>query len=154
MAVVLRLPAYLAAPEPEEPPEPPLWPLDQLMLELDLTQQHHRSSSDPLAARQLRLHAAAGRLVTTVLEALDGRRPLRQLLHTKLSESVHRRLAAQLRRARPGHTHRLRTIHVCEPAEGVIEASGTVTLGRRVRAVTARIESTPRGWLCTVFAIL
>ena len=153
MAVVLRLPAYLSEPEQEEPSEPPAGPLDQLMLELDLT-QHHREKADPFHARQLRLHAAAGRLITTVLEALDGHRPLRQLLHTKLTEAVHRRLAAQLRRARPGHTHRLRTIHVCEPAVGVIEASGTITLGPRVRAVTARIEATRRGWLCTVFAIL
>ncbi|MCP3800532.1 Rv3235 family protein [Allokutzneria sp. A3M-2-11 16] len=153
MVVVLRLPAYLSEPEPEEPPDPPTWPIDQLTLELDLAQDR-RSDPGPFRARQLRLHAAAGHLIATVLEALNGQRPLRQLLHTKLTEAVHRRLAAQLRRARPGHPHRLRTVHVCEPAAGVIEASGTITLGPRVRAVTARIETTPRGWLCTSFAIL
>ncbi|WP_143261914.1 Rv3235 family protein [Allokutzneria sp. NRRL B-24872] len=151
----MRLPAYLSEPDVEEPPVPPEppEPLDQLMLRFNLGRRQVQGL-DPVRARSQRTRTAAGHLISMVLEALDGRRPLRQLLHTRLAESVHRRLAADLRDSRPGHTHRLRTVHVCEPAEGVIEASGTITAGPRVRAVTARIERTDRGWLCTVFAIL
>ncbi|MFB9904806.1 Rv3235 family protein [Allokutzneria oryzae] len=153
MVLVLSLPEFLGQQPEPEPSNAEARALDQLMLELDLTQRR-REPSDPVRLRQKRLHDAAGQLITTVLEALDGRRPLRQLLHTRLAEPVHRRLAAQLRRNRPGQTHRLRTVHVCEPAPGVIEASGTIQQGSRVRAVTARLEITEPGWLCTVFAIL
>ncbi|GAA3991287.1 hypothetical protein GCM10022247_07610 [Allokutzneria multivorans] len=153
MAVVMRLPAYLAEPEAEEPTEPPTAALDQLMLRLDLGKRRI-DGQDPVRARRQRTRTSAGHLISMILEALDGRRPLRQLLHTRLAEPVHRRLVAELRDSRPGHTHRLRTVHVCEPAEGVIEANGTITAGPRVRAVVARIECTDRGWLCTTFTIL
>ncbi|MEP6598832.1 MAG: Rv3235 family protein [Actinomycetota bacterium] len=94
------------------------------------------------------------RLLVGVLEALAGRRPVQQLT-PHLSPSVYGGLVADLERS--GRSGRARTWHspatvrsvrVCEPADGVAELAAVVQIGTRYRAVAARFEGLDGRWRC------
>jgi hypothetical protein len=94
------------------------------------------------------------RVISLVLEVLDGRRPAGHL-----GELVGPRLLASLetrsrRTGSAGLQHRLRTLHTCRPVDGVVEVCGTVTVSTpagwaRVIALAARVERWGDRWLCT-----
>lgn len=95
------------------------------------------------------------RLVSLVLEALDGRRPadhLRGLVSERLYQSMRTRSRACLT---AGLAHRLRTLHTCRPADGIIEVCGVVAVSSaRARcpamiAVAGRVERRGDRWRCT-----
>jgi hypothetical protein len=94
------------------------------------------------------------RLLVGLIESADGRRPLNQLSNL-LSPSVARGLgadferAAQLARSHWLHRAGVRTVRVCQPAEGVAELSATLETGPRVRAVAMRLEIRHDRWRCT-----
>lgn len=89
----------------------------------------------------------ARRLLTFVLEALDGRRPLPQLAGV-MGEEVVRELRVVPVRLRLGR------LRLCRVAPDAAEISGTVLCGERVQAVAARVEHVDGNWVCTVFKML
>ena len=93
----------------------------------------------------------ARRFVIAVIEAATGRRSPGQLSrHT--SPGVQNGLAKDAGRigrlgtaARPAT---LRSLHVAEPADGVVEAAAVVRVGARFRAIAFRLESLDGRWRC------
>jgi hypothetical protein len=69
-------------------------------------------------------------------------------------------LAAAPRRPAPGAPgagrarRTVSSIHVFEPADGVVEATAVVTGGRRARAVAVRLEGWDNRWRCVRLAVL
>jgi hypothetical protein len=110
--------------------------------------------------------AHARRLVLAALEVIAGRRPVQQL-RPHLTDLAYQRISVHARRprARPRpdarkHAGLRRTrIHVgraviCEPADGIVEATVLAGLGGRTRAVALRLEGIDGRWRCPVFALL
>lgn len=91
------------------------------------------------------------RLLIAVIETATGRRsPLQLAAHT--SSAVHAGLARDAGRmtrlgtaARPATLH---SVHVSEPADGIIEATAVVAVGRRFRAIALRLEGLDGRWRC------
>ncbi|KZB87683.1 Rv3235 family protein [Amycolatopsis regifaucium] len=145
-------PAYRTTirPDPLTHRVPP--PDNQLVLDLPLPGGEPartpvpRQEPDALDGRQV------GRLLTTILEACDGRRPAVQV-QPILDPALHRVLLDRARRRPPGG-YRPKSIHLCHPADGVIEACATVEQNSRCLALAARFERTPTGWVCTRFQLL
>ncbi len=101
-------------------------------------------------------------LVQAVVEVLAQERPRQQLvrwLTTEVYADLGAHLAAAPRRgpapASAGRARRtVSSIHVFEPADGVVEASAVVLGGRRARAVAVRLEGWDGRWRCTRLAVL
>lgn len=102
-------------------------------------------------------------LVQAVLEVLAHERPRHQLvrwLTTEVYADLGMHLAAVAQRTAgrapaPGRARRtVSSIHVFEPADGVVEATAVVVGGRRARAVAVRLEGWDGRWRCTRLAIL
>jgi hypothetical protein len=93
------------------------------------------------------------RMLIAVLEARAGRRSLQQLAPL-LSAGVQGGLARDLARSTASYRqagavdHRVRSVHVCEPADGVAELAAVIQIGTRVRAVAARLEGQDGRWRC------
>jgi hypothetical protein len=99
-------------------------------------------------------------LVQAVVEVLADERPRQQLVRW-LSPSIYADLsAAVLARSTPGKnsTNRARrsvsSVHICEPADGIVEATAVIIGGARARAVALRLEGWDGRWRCTRLAIL
>lgn len=102
-------------------------------------------------------------LVQAVLEVLARERPRHQLVRW-LTAEVYADLGLHLAAAQPpaqaGQPRVARarrtvgSVHVCEPADGVVEAAAVVLGGRRARAVAVRLEGWDGRWRCTRLAIL
>src|SRR3989440_4098602 len=89
------------------------------------------------------------RLLCLVLEVFDGRRAITQLNGT-VSPPVFASLSTRSQFT-AGRQHRLRTLHSCRPAPGVLEICATVavsTPARRPHAITlaARVEQRRGRW--------
>jgi hypothetical protein len=115
---------------------------------------HRRIWSAPVATARAELPdpaLAARRLLVGLLEARAGLRPLRQL-SGHLSPAVHAGLMTELARvpgaAGAGRQAVLRSVHVCEPADGVAEVAAVVSVGTRHRAIAARLEGLDGRWRC------
>ncbi len=90
------------------------------------------------------------KLLIAALEAMAGRRSPHQLA-PHLSNGVFGGLIADMDRPnRRGWAHPavLRSIRVCEPADGVAELSAVVQTGTRFRAIAARLEGLDGRWRC------
>lgn len=98
-------------------------------------------------------------LVQAVLEVLALERPRQQLVrwltpevYAEVSRHV---LAAPPRRAGARPVRRsVSSVHVSEPADGVVEASAVAVGGPRARAVAVRLEGWDNRWRCTRLAVL
>ena len=100
------------------------------------------------------------RLVQASVEAREGDRPIAQLLRCTTREvydhltrdAARTRATAQVRRrtTRPV----VRSLHLHEPADGVVEACAVVEVGVRSRAVALRLEGLDGRWLCTELSVL
>lgn len=99
--------------------------------------------------------AWAARMAHALLEVMTGARPAPQVVRWTTPEVyavVARRGALVARRAATGRgareRHRLavRAVRVCEPVDGVVEASVVVQHGPRVRAVALRLEGQDGRW--------
>lgn len=98
-----------------------------------------------------------GRLAQALLEVIVGVRPVTQLRRW-MSEDVY----VQLRRTSHHHRARqpaarrlpprvvVRSVRVCEPADGVAEVCAVVHDGIRHRALALRLEGSDGRWRCTV----
>jgi hypothetical protein len=88
------------------------------------------------------------RLLIAMLEAIAGRRSPQQLSRY-LSQAVLSGLVAE--RAKPrgwAQPPTLRSMRVCEPADGVAEISAVIQTGSRFRAVAFRLEGLDGRWRC------
>jgi hypothetical protein len=100
----------------------------------------------------------AGRLAQAMLEVDAGVRPVTQLRRWT-SDEVYARLRRRSHRARfvtvrepgrqPAARVLVRSVRVCEPADGIAEASAVVYDGRRTRGIAFRLEGTDGRWRCT-----
>lgn len=111
--------------------------------------EHRRGDARWPAPRQLEA-GEVGRVLTMLLEAYDGRRPVPQI-RGLVTPEVFAGLSGP-HRARP--RHRMRRVHVCTPVPGVIEACARVEVDGRSFALAARFTQTPAGWQCVRFALL
>lgn len=126
----------------------------------------HADREDPFFARQRTPSAAlpdpkswSGRYVQSLVEVLSGDRPVAQLLRwtheTVYSEVQHhvRMLTRSMPVANRGrgrrNPSRVQSVHVCEPSDGIVEASVHVRHGNRSRAVALRLEGLDGRWRCT-----
>ncbi|KJL27242.1 hypothetical protein RL72_00594 [Microbacterium azadirachtae] len=102
-------------------------------------------------------------LTRGVLEVLAGVREADQLarwlsqdaflsLTARANLSTRARSARGVVPARP--VFRILSTHVCEPADGVVEATLIVQTPGRARAVAVRLEGLDRRWRATSLAIL
>lgn len=92
-------------------------------------------------------------LVQGLLEVLAGVRPVKQLRRDTTPELYMRLTSAVIRRrcltgARPGQ-HAVRSLHVQERPEGIVEVCATVNRGARVGAFALRLEGLDGRWQCT-----
>ena len=92
----------------------------------------------------------AGHIAQGLVEVMAGARPAPQVLRWTTPEvyaAVARRAAVSARRG-AGSTRRtvVRGIRVCEPADGVAEASAVVVDGGRVRAMALRLVGLDGRW--------
>ncbi|SOD73108.1 hypothetical protein SAMN05892883_2402 [Jatrophihabitans sp. GAS493] len=91
------------------------------------------------------------RLLVGALEAFAGRRSIAQLA-PYLSRGVFAGLARDCDNAKVTNRWRggaaVRTIHLCEPADGVAEIAAVVAVRGRSRAVALRLEGQNGRWRC------
>ena len=99
-------------------------------------------------------------LVQAVLEVLARERPRQQLVRW-LAPEVYAELSSHVAAGpartpgRPGVARRtVASVHVSEPADGVVEASAVAVGGPRARAVAVRLEGWDGRWRCTRLAVL
>src|SRR5689334_4767621 len=134
-APVLRL-VRSAPPEPVEVPD-----------EVWLAAERTPTASLPTS------HLYARRLVQGVLEVLAGVRGVKQLqrdttpeLYLALAETLAQRPRVTGRRP---STRSIRSLHVQERPEGVVEACATIEKDGRVAALALRLEGFEGRWRCT-----
>lgn len=101
--------------------------------------------------------AWARRLITAILETMDGLRPPNQLsrwVSPDIRDRIHRRgVLARQRRQRPSGPPQVRTLRVCEPVDGVAEVAAVITHRARVRALALRMTGVDGRWLITVLEL-
>ncbi|WP_404384112.1 Rv3235 family protein [Knoellia locipacati] len=98
--------------------------------------------------------AWAAQIAQAIVEVMSGLRPAAQVVRwttPQVYAVVARRGALAARRrasgARASATRALvRSVHVCEPADGVAECSVVVTEGARVRAMAVRLAGQDGRW--------
>ncbi len=98
------------------------------------------------------------RLSQATIEVLAGVRPLTQL-SPWLDERVYSHLGVRLKAASrrstaPRLRAKLRTVRICLPADGVVEASAVVQYGPRCRAMALRLEGLDGRWRCTELTLV
>ncbi|GGB39298.1 hypothetical protein GCM10011492_32590 [Flexivirga endophytica] len=97
------------------------------------------------------------RTAGAILECMTGVRPVTQIARSVsplVYERVHARsVIAKRRGARPLHRSLVRRVHVCEPDDGVIEASVVVQHDGRVRAMALRIVGVDGRWMVTAMEL-
>jgi hypothetical protein len=93
-------------------------------------------------------------LVQAMVEVLSGVRPPAQLARWTSPDvyaGLQRRITGHGPAARTGWGRRsvVRSVHVCEPADGVVEASAVLVGSERVRAIALRLEGVDGRWRMT-----
>jgi hypothetical protein len=110
--------------------------------------------------------AAAQRFVGVCVEVLNGHRPVSHLRAITAPADVSGVTDQLVRRttrtylARPGASApgpnrvRLRSLHTCEPRDGVAELAAVLEYGAQIWAMAARLERRADTWLCTVVQVV
>lgn len=126
-----------------------------------------RDRDDPFFAPQQTPRVAlpdprswSGRFVQALVEVLAGDRPAAQLLrwtdHRVYNDVLNRvRALGPSGSAQRGDRGRamVRSVHVCEPRDGVAEVAVHVNHGGRSRAVAVRLEGLDGRWRCTALQL-
>ena len=140
-------PAAPAVAEPE--------PVEEDEVEDELVPANRRTPRHELPSPKV----FGGRLVQALAEATAGERPLVQLA-PYLSRAVYHRLerhfAGSVRgtgSSGPANRANVRSIHVCEPSDGVAELAAVVRRGPRMAAIALRLEGVDGRWQCTALQI-
>ena len=104
--------------------------------------------------------AWVAQLAQAVLEVMAHERPRQQLVRW-LAPEVYADLGRHLAAGppsgaprRPGARRAVSSVHVTEPADGVVEASVVAVGGPRARAMALRLEGWDGRWRCTRLAVL
>lgn len=96
-------------------------------------------------------------MIRAALEVMDGLRPASQLarwLTPEVHERISRRgLLARRRRQRQQRPSTVRSVHVCEPIDGVAEVAAVVVYQNRVRAVAMRMTGVDGRWKISVLQV-
>ena len=96
----------------------------------------------------------AGQIAQAIIEVMSGLRPAPQVVRwtTPQVYAVIARRGALAARRRAARSHTVaqraivRSVHVCEPADGVAECSVVVSEGERVRAMALRLAGQDGRW--------
>ena len=98
----------------------------------------------------------AGRLGRAVSEVMCGDRPVTQLMrwtdeavYADICRRAHSLTRAGVGRRGPRNRVSVLSVHLCEPRDGVAEASVHVRQGQRSRALALRLEGLDGRWRCT-----
>jgi hypothetical protein len=90
--------------------------------------------------------------VQAVVEVIGGDRPLGQLVRWT-DEHVYSQLRTLVTARRSGTTPRprasVRSVHVTEPLDGIVEVCAVVHDGARAHAYALRLEGADGRWCCT-----
>jgi Family of unknown function (DUF6459) len=97
------------------------------------------------------------RLVQALVEIQSGDRPLSQLLrwttadvYALTAKAVAQRTVVTNSASRRDQARAvLRSVHICEPDDGVVEACAVVRLQNRCQAIALRLEGIEGRWRCT-----
>lgn len=102
-------------------------------------------------------HAWLQRMAGALLECMTGVRSTGQIarwVSPLVYERVNARsVIAKRRGARPLHRSLVRRVHLCEPDDGVIEASVVVQHDGRVRAMALRMVGVDGRWMVTAMEL-
>ena len=98
----------------------------------------------------------AARFLQAVVEVVSSDRPLTQLVrwtdrtvYAEIAERQQRVVARpQSATVRAGRAHVV-TVHVCHPTPDSAEVAARVSMGRRSRAIAARLDLRRNQWVCT-----
>lgn len=159
--VVLPIPEHEPPPLPRDAsPELPDPRYVQGALAVDFRREGHDELFGPQSTSRHNLpdpETWARRLITTILEAMDGLRPVDQL-NRWVTPDIRDRIArqgirARQRNQRPGGALQVRAIRVCEPADGVAEVAAVIAYRSRVRALALRLGGVDGRWLITALEI-
>lgn len=157
----------LPIPETEPPPLPRgalIEPVDrrfvQECLAVDFRLEGHDQLFGPQSTSRADLPEPqqwAARLITAILESMDGLRPATQLgrwVTPEIRERIARRgVLARQRHQRPGGALQIRALRVCEPLDGVAEVAAVIGYRARVRAVALRMSGVDGRWLITALEL-
>lgn len=122
------------------------------------------NGADPIFGPQLTdsVHLPAARpwsqnMIRACLEVIDGVRPASQVsrwVTPEVYERISRRgLLARRRRQRQKQPSVVRSVHVCEPVDGVAEIAAVVIHQNRVRAVALRMTGVDGRWQISVLQV-
>ncbi len=146
-------PEVVAAPtfEPQAAPR-----FVQGTLAVDFDPEHSAAYFGPQPTRSSELPDArewAGQIAQALVEVMTAARPAPQVVRWTSPEvyaAVTRRAAASSRRGVGGQRRAVvRTVRICEPADGVVEACAVVVQSDRVRALAMRMTGLDRRWVVT-----
>jgi hypothetical protein len=97
------------------------------------------------------LHTWTMKFAVSVIEIWAGRRQPAQLI-SKCHRQIYMKLLKQVGSQK--EIGRIRSIHQCEPLDGICESTVTVRFGDRLRAMVIRFEGVDQRWLCTELRLL
>lgn len=97
------------------------------------------------------IHRWVSTYTLSAIEVLMGRRQPAQLI-----ERTHRVIYQQLLRniGSLKSVAKLRTLYLSQPLDGICEATITIAVDGRVRAISMRCEGVDGRWLCTAFRLI
>ena len=106
----------------------------------------------PTSATELpELHAWTMKFAVSVVEIWAGRRQPAQLI-SKCHRQIYMKLLKQVGSQK--EIGRIRSIHQCQPLDGICESTITVRFGDRLRAMVIRFEGVDQRWLCTELLLI
>ena len=106
----------------------------------------------PTSATELpELHAWTMKFAVSVIEIWAGRRQPAQLI-SKCHRQIYMNLLKQVGSQK--EIGRIRSIHQCQPLDGICESTITVRFGDRLRAMVIRFEGVDQRWLCTELRLI
>ena len=106
----------------------------------------------PTSATELPdLHAWTMKFAVSVVEIWAGRRQPAQLI-SKCHRQIYMKLLKEVGSQK--EIGRIRSIHQCEPLDGICESTITVRFGERLRAMVIRFEGVDQRWLCTELRLI
>ena len=106
----------------------------------------------PTSASELpELHTWTMKFAVSVVEIWAGRRQPAQLI-SKCHRNTYMKLLKQVGSQK--EIGKIRSIHQCEPLDGICESTITVRFGDRLRALVIRFEGVDQRWLCTELQLI
>ncbi|NUS74260.1 MAG: hypothetical protein HOQ05_12760 [Corynebacteriales bacterium] len=102
----------------------------------------------------------ARHIAQAIVECIAGLRGVQQLmpwLSTDVYEAIAAKTKMSIGRRRRAHAFKapnVRSVHICEPDDGVAEVTAVIGQGDDVYAAAMRLEGLDGRWRCTLFEIV